>query len=68
MTAKHATRDVLLEYLTKAGATRELTAIIRYMARHKVSAGATRTQLWRLCRAGVLEELEDDRYQIVAGA
>lgn len=65
MTAKHATRDILLDYLTACGEPRKWIAIKRYMVRFKVSDGATRTQLWRLCRAGVLERLEGDRYQLV---
>jgi hypothetical protein len=66
VTAKYATRDVLLNYLRSAGEPRNLTAIIRYMARHKISAGATRTQLWRLCQANELERVAPDQYQVKA--
>jgi hypothetical protein len=66
VTAKYATRDVLLNYLRLAGEPRNLTAIIKYMRRHKISPGATRTQLWRLCQAGELERVAPDQYQIKA--
>jgi hypothetical protein len=66
VTAKYATKDVLLNYLRSAGEPRNLTAIIRFMRRHKVSPGATRTQLWRLCQAGELERVAPDQYQVKA--
>jgi hypothetical protein len=68
VTAKYATKDVLLDYLRSAGEPRKLIAIIKYMRRHKVSPGATRTQLWRLCQAGELERVAPDQYQVKAGA
>jgi hypothetical protein len=67
VTAKYATKDVLLNYLRSAGEPRNLTAIIKYMRRyHRISAGATRTQLWRLCQAGELERVAPDQYQVKA--
>ena len=68
MTARYATRDVLLGYLRTAGEPRVLTAIIKHMRCHKVSPGATRTQLWRLERTGVVDRLEGKQFQIRPGA
>ena len=65
MTARYATRGVLLYYLTTAGEARNITAIIRHMQRrHGVSPGATRTQLWRLCQAGLVERVGVGEYRV----
>ncbi len=65
MTARHATRNALLTYLRTVGEPRPVQRVIRYMRQmHRVEEGATRTQLWRLCQAGLAERVDLGWYQI----
>ena len=65
MTRYHATRDLILTYLYVAGEPRPVQRVIRYMRQmHRVEEGATRTQLWRLCQAGLAERVDLGWYQI----
>jgi predicted transcriptional regulator of viral defense system len=68
VTAKYATRNKVLTYLREIGEPRPVTRIIRYMRKmHRISAGATRTQLWRLHKAGLVERVGVGEYRIAPG-
>lgn len=66
MTARyHATHDLILTYLRVTGEPRTIKRICKYMwVMHRVSAGATRTQLWRLHKAGLIERVGVGEYRI----
>ncbi len=65
MTARPATSALILTYLRVAGEPRPVRRVIRYMkTMHRVEAGATRTQLWRLCGAGEIVRTEPGWYRI----
>ena len=65
MTARHATSALILTYLRVANEPRPVQRVIRYMkTMHRVEEGATRTQLWRLCQAGLAERVDLGWYQI----
>ena len=66
MTARYATRDLVLTYLRVANEPRPVIAIAKYMtAMHRVSRAATRSVLWRLCRDGKIERVGVGYYQVV---
>lgn len=55
MTTRPVTKDVILDYLRADSEPRHVFAIIRYMeTMHMTTRGATRLQLYRLCKAGVV--------------
>lgn len=66
MTAKFATRDAVLAYIRADSEPRPRAAIMRYMFRRfGTSHAATRQQLHRLCKAGMIEVSERDWYRVV---
>ena len=65
MTARHATKTLILTYLRVANEPRPVQRVIRYMrTMHRVEEGATRTQLWRLCQAGEVERVGVGEYRV----
>jgi hypothetical protein len=63
---RYSTKDVLLAYLRADTQPRWTTGLLAYMAQmHKVSPGATRTQLYRLVRAGKIERVDLHWYRLV---
>ena len=68
MTARYAVRDAILTYLRVANEPRSVLIIARYMQRmHKIERGAVRTQLWRLCQAGLVERVGVGEYRVAPG-
>jgi hypothetical protein len=64
VTARYATRNAVLTYLRVANEPRPMVLIRRYMfVMHRASPGATRTQVWRLCRDGIIERVGLGLYQ-----
>jgi hypothetical protein len=62
---KHATRDALLTFIRSDTEPRYIRRIERYMQMfHGVQPSATREQLRRLVKAGVLERLDGKRYTV----
>lgn len=58
MTARYATRNVLLAYLRTGGVPRTGASIVKYMAkRYGTSPAATRTQLCRMVKAGLITRI-----------
>ena len=68
MTTRPPTRDVLLDYLRADSEPRHVLTILKYMqTMHMTTPGATRLQLFRLCKAGLVTRTPPHWYAI-AGA
>lgn len=66
MTAKYATRNAILVHIRADTEPRVRQKIVKYMwKKYGTSPAATRQQLQRLCKEGVLEQVEPGRYQQV---
>lgn len=65
MTARYATRNTLMQYLAVDAHPVARVAIYRYMFGIGVSVPATREQLRRLVKAGVVEVVERGRYRVI---
>ena len=64
VTRPHAVRDLILTYLYVAGEPILIRQILRHMQAYRISEGATRTQLWRLCQAGLVERVGVGEYRV----
>jgi predicted transcriptional regulator of viral defense system len=64
MTRRHATRYLVLDYLRRVKAERQVSRICQYMwTMHQVSPHATRTALYRLAKDGEVERVEVGYYR-----